>query len=312
MKVVQYDRFGGIEVLGLSEMNVPAITADQILVKVKAVSINPMDWKIRKGEMKLMSGRKFPKRVGADFAGWIESIGSNVHQFQQGDEVFGVVNLMKEGALGEYVAVSATSVWKKPASLNFLQAASIPVVGCGAHMAMLDIAGAAPGKSILINGATGGMGMFALQLAKLQGAQVTAVSSGEGLQFAARWGADEVIDYTKSNVLAMGKRYDVIFDLAGKMGFTAAKNSLTRKSVFINPVPKPIQIITTPIVNLFSSQKNKVLLSGPNDRAIGDLLKAIGNGLEIVVSKSFSMDQVKEAYAFAEKGGYIGKLAFAL
>jgi NADPH:quinone reductase-like Zn-dependent oxidoreductase len=120
MKAIAYQQFGSIEVLQTVEEPKPEIQSTQVLVKVKAVSINPLDWKLRKGEMKLMSGSKFPKRPGADFSGTIEAVGGSVTNFKKGDDIFGVVkNSIKDGALAEYIAVPATSIWKKPAPLNF-------------------------------------------------------------------------------------------------------------------------------------------------------------------------------------------------
>ena len=188
MKIISYQKFGGIDVLQMAEVPKPSVSSKQVSVKVKAVSINPLDWKIRKGEMKLMTGSKFPKRIGIDFAGVIDAIGEEVKTFKAGDEVFGVVNSMKEGALGEFVLVPATSVWRKPAKINFAQAASIPVVGAVAYQAIEGIGHVSAGSEVLINGATGGMGMFALQLAKPNGAEVTAVTHSAGVPFARKWG----------------------------------------------------------------------------------------------------------------------------
>src|SRR5687767_14942257 len=137
MKTIAYKEFGGTAVLQTIDEPKPAVRAEQVLVKVKAVSVNPLDWKIRKGEMKLMSGSKFPKHTGTDFAGVVEEVGPSVTRFKKGDEVFGIVkNNMTEGALGEYVMVPSTFVWKKPANINFVQAASIPTVGFAAAMAL--------------------------------------------------------------------------------------------------------------------------------------------------------------------------------
>ena len=309
MKEVIYNKFGNIDVLEMHETEMFNLNTGEVAVQVKAVSINPLDWKIRKGEMKLMTGSKFPKRTGIDFAGVVTQTGNDTGNFKVGDEVFGAINAMKKGALGDIVAAPVKTLWKKPANISFSQAASIPIVGCGAHLAMIDIAKAGPGKEILLNGATGGMGMFALQLAKQKGAMVTAVTGSDAVSYAEVWGADNVIDYTKQNVLLLGKKYDAIFDLSGRMPFDKAKAILKPKAVFINPVPVPIQIITTAITNLFTSQKNKVLLSNTNDRAIQDILMAIDKGLEIVVSKTFMLDDFYNAYQYAEKGGYLGKLA---
>ena len=185
MKAIAYQEFGTADVLQTVEQPKPVIKADQVLVKVKAFSINPMDWKIRKGEMTLMSGSKFPKQTGTDFAGIVEEIGSSVSGLRKGDEVFGVVkNMMKEGVSAEYVAVSSSLIWKKPSTISFAQAASIPVVGTAAVTALEKMGNINAQTRILVNGATGGFGMFLLQLLKQNGAHVTAVTSSKGIEFA--------------------------------------------------------------------------------------------------------------------------------
>ena len=241
MKAIVYKKFGAEDVLQTVEQPRPIIKSDQVLVRVKAFSINPMDWKIRKGEMKLMSGSKFPKFTGVDFAGIIEDIGSSVSGFKTGDEVFGVVkNMMKEGVSAEYVALPSSLVWKKPSNLSFPQAASIPVVGTAAVTALEKMGNINAQTNILVNGATGGFGMFLLQLLKQKGANVTAVTSSKGTEFAKKWGANSVIDYTKQNVLSLKATYDIVVDLSGKMGYKNALQVMKPKALFLNPVPKPI------------------------------------------------------------------------
>src|SRR5688572_29790246 len=198
MKTIAYKEFGGTAVLQTVDEPKPAMQADQVLVKVKAVSINPLDWKIRKGEMKLMSGSKFPKHTGTDFAGIIEEVGASVTNLKKGDEVFGIVkHNMKEGALAEYAAAPSTLVWKKPAEINFVQAASIPTVGVAAAMAVEKMGNINSHSRILVNGAAGGFGMFLLQLLKSKGANITAVTGANAVTAAKRWGANAVVDYKK-------------------------------------------------------------------------------------------------------------------
>jgi NADPH:quinone reductase-like Zn-dependent oxidoreductase len=313
MKTIAYKEFGSIAVLQTLEEPKPSIQADYVLVKVKAVSINPLDWKIRKGEMKLMSGSKFPKHTGTDFAGILEGVGASVSKFKKGDEVFGLVkNNMKEGALGEYVAVPSTLIWKKPAVLSFAQAASIPTVGFAAAMALQKMGRITSHSRILINGAAGGFGMFLLQLLKSKGANTTAVTGTNAISSAKEWGANSVVDYKRENVLSQSNTYDVVVDLSGKMGYKNARQIMKSKAVFINPIPNPIDILTNPIKNLFRGKKHIVLLSAPSVEFADLLFHAIDNGLNIEVSKVFPFDQSKDAYEYAEKGGYIGKVAIEL
>lgn len=313
MKAIVYQKFGTADVLQTVEQRKPIIESNQVLVKVKAFSINPMDWKIRKGEMTLMSGLKFPRKTGADFAGIVEEIGASVSGFRKGDEVFGVVkNMMKEGVSAEYVAVPSSLIWKKPSNISFSQAASIPVVGTAAVIALQKMGNVNSQTNILVNGATGGFGMFLLQLLKQRGASVTAVTSSKGTAFAEKWGADSVIDYTKENVLSQKTTYDIVIDLSGKMGYKNARQIMKPKAMFLNPTPKPIEIPISLFKNLFTTQKHIVILTSPSTKYTGVLLNAIENGLQIEVSKVFPFAQYKEAYQFAEQGGYIGKVAIEI
>jgi NADPH:quinone reductase-like Zn-dependent oxidoreductase len=309
MKAIVYKKFGTADVLQALEQPKPNIKADQVLVKVKAFSINPMDWKIRKGEMTLMSGSKFPKHTGTDFAGIVEETGSAVTGLKKGDEFFGVVkNMMKEGVSAEYVAVPASLVWKKPANISFAQAASIPVVGTAAVTALEKMGNISSQTSILVNGATGGFGMFLLQLLKQRGANITAVTSSQGAAYAKKWGANSVKDYKKENVLSQKVNYDIVVDLSGKMGYNIAKQMMKPKALFLNPTPKPIDIPLSLLGNLFRGKKHVVILSSPAAKYTNVLLSAMKDGLEIEVNKVFPFAQYKEAYEYAERGGYIGKV----
>jgi NADPH:quinone reductase-like Zn-dependent oxidoreductase len=310
MKAIAYKMFGNTDVLQTVEVSKPVIQSNEVLVRVKAVSINPMDWKIRKGEMKLMSGSKFPKHTGVDFAGIIEDTGISVTNLKKGDEVFGVVkNTMKDGALAEYVAIPSTSVWKKPAAINFVQSASIPIVGAAAVTALEKMGGVNANTQILVNGATGGFGMFLLQLLRQKGANVTAVANTKAVDFAKKWGADSVVDYTVEDVLAGQKTYDIVIDLSGKMGYKNAKQIMKAKSLFLNPTPRPIEIPASLFKNLFTGKKHIALLSHPSSKNIDTLLNAINNGLQIEISKVFPFSEAVEAYRYAERGGVIGKVA---
>lgn len=309
MKAIAYSKFGNTEVLQSVVQPKPTIKSNEVLVKVKAFSINPMDWKIRKGEMKLMSGSKFPKNTGADFSGIIADAGSAVSGLKIGDEVFGAVkNMMKEGASSEYIAVPSSLVWKKPANINFNQAASITVVGTAALTAIEKMGKINSQTTILVNGASGGFGMFLLQLLKPYGAKVTAVTGSRGMKYAEKWGADKVIDYTKENVLLQNTAYDIVIDLSGKMGYKNAKSIMKPKSVFLNPTPQPIEIPGSLFKNLFTGKKHIVVLSSPSTTYADALLNAVNKGLDIEINKIFSFEQYQEAYQYAEKGGYVGKV----
>ncbi|WP_131474372.1 NAD(P)-dependent alcohol dehydrogenase [Epilithonimonas lactis] len=307
MNAIAYQKFGNTTVLQSAEQSKPTIKSNQVLVKVKAFSINPMDWKIRKGEMKLMSGSSFPKKTGADFSGIIEDAGTS--GFKKGDQVFGVVkNMMKDGASSEYIAVPASLVWKKPSQISFPQAASIPVVGTAALTALEKMGNIDADTEILINGATGGFGMFLLQLLRQKGPKVTAVTSTKGTEFAKKWGARKVIDYSKENVFSQNILYDIVIDLSGKMGYTAARKIMKPQSKFMNPTPRPIEIPTSIFKNLFTGKKHIIVLAGPSTKYSEKLVSEVNQGLQIEINKIFQFEQTQEAYQYAEKGGFIGKV----
>ncbi len=216
---------------------------------------------------------------------------------------------MKEGVSAEYVAVPSSLVWKKPADISFAQAASIPVVGTAAVTALEKMGRINAQTSILVNGATGGFGMFLLQLLKQRGAQVTAVTGSGGVAAAKKWGANSVIDYTKEDVLSQATTYDIVVDLSGKMGYEKARRIMKPKAMFLNPTPRPIEIPLSFLKNLFTTQKHIVVLSSPSTKYTDILLGAVKDGLDIEVNRVFSLAQYKQAYEYAEQGGYIGKVA---
>jgi NADPH:quinone reductase-like Zn-dependent oxidoreductase len=306
MKKVIYNRYGNAEVLQLIETPVPAIPENGILVKIKAVSINPLDWKIFKGEEKLMTGSKFPKGIGIDFSGIIETTGSN-SSFKKGDEVFGLLGAFEGDALAEYLVVTESDIAIKPANISFEQAAASPVVGASALQILNTLASVKNGTRLLINGATGGIGMFLTQLAKKRGAVVTAVTSSKGVVLAKKWGADEVIDYKAQNILATDKRFDVVADLSGKLSFNNAKRLLNAGGTFITTIPGLKTLAGSFLNNLFSATKYKVLILKPTNNSLKLLAGFIEDGLDIVVEKVYPITAVKAAYEEVAKGGIIGK-----
>ena len=312
MKKVIYNKFGGVDLLEMVDAELPAVTATSVLVKVKAVSINPIDWKIREGEMKLMSGSKFPKEVGIDFSGVVEQVGDSVKGFKPGDEVFGSVDQFKRGVLAEYVAVAETDIATKPKDISFETAAAIPVVGFAALQMFDKLFTTHKGTEILINGASGGVGMLATQIAQLKGAAVTTVVGEKGISLAKKWGSDFVLDYRKTDILTAGKQYDVVIDLSGKIPYRKAKAIMKPSATYVNTVPGPIQIIGSFFTNLFTKRKYRVLLSKASQKDLATLAGYVSNGMEVVIGKTYKMEAFKEAYTEMPKGGMLGKAVFTV
>ncbi|MDP9075892.1 MAG: NAD(P)-dependent alcohol dehydrogenase [Bacteroidota bacterium] len=310
MKKIIYDQYGSVDVLHAVEVNKPIPDTQQILVKVKAVSINPIDWKILMGEVKLMSGKKFPKSVGCDFSGTIESTGTGIQKFKAGDDVFGVTNPFKEGALGEYILVNENEIAKKPADLSFEQAAAIPTVGQSALQMLTKNLNNIKGKEILINGASAGVGMFAIQIAKSHGAIVTAVSSAKGHHLLKKWGSDYVIDYNKEKVTDLKKKFDMIIELSAKLSFTQAKKLMKPESTYFTVTPSLWNFVHSFSNNMVSGKKYEILLMKSDTESLNRLANYTLKGFDIHISKTYPMSDYKEAYKTIIKEGALGKVVF--
>lgn len=307
-----YSKFGGPEVLQIAEVPIPAVQETSLLIKVKAVSINPLDWKIRNGEMKLMSGSKFPRGIGIDFSGIVEETGTAATKYTKGDEVFGIMDVFKGEALSEYITVKEKDITVKPQSISFEQAATMAVVGSAALQIFKTLVDLKKGTEVLINGASGGIGMFATQIAKMGGAIVTTVVGDSGIQAGKDWGADFVINYRNEDVLKGNKQYDVVIDLSGKMPFSKAKQIMKHSSAYIHTAPGPKEIISSFFINLISGKKYKLLMLKPSPEYLAELADYAESGIAIVVSKVYPFNSFKKAYAEVPNGKFIGKAAITM
>jgi NADPH:quinone reductase-like Zn-dependent oxidoreductase len=312
MKKITFGKFGPADVLQMAEVEIPALNATAILIKVKAVSINPLDWKIFRGEMKIMSGSKFPMGLGIDFSGVVEKTGAEIIHYKKGDEVFGLLDVFKGGALAEYILVNESQVTLKPSKVSFEQAAALPVAGASALQIINNLAPVKSDTEILINGATGGIGMFAIQLAKRKGANITAVTNEKGIDLAKEWGATQVLDYRKQNVLTLANRFDVFIDLSGKLPFYKAKSLLTSKGTYVSTLPGPREIIGSFLNNLFFRKKYKILFLKPTSDHLHELAKLAGDGMSIVIDKTYPMEAFSKAYDQTSRGGVLGKVVFRI
>ncbi|GAB2979183.1 NAD(P)-dependent alcohol dehydrogenase [Saccharothrix stipae] len=235
MKAIVQDRYGPSELLRLEEVDKPTPADNEVLVRVHAASVNAADWHIMRGDPRLARlampvafGWSGPKRRirGRDFAGRVEAVGRGVTRFRAGDEVFGDLGYA-DGAFAEYACPPEDLVERKPAGLTFEQAAAIPAAGNTALIGVRDLARARPGQRMLVNGASGGVGTFAVQLAKSFGAEVTAVCSTRNADLLRSIGADHVVDYTKEDFAGQGQRYDVVFDLVANRSLADLRRVLT-------------------------------------------------------------------------------------
>ncbi|PYL47311.1 MAG: alcohol dehydrogenase [Verrucomicrobia bacterium] len=326
VKAVVYCDYG-ITNLKLEEIEKPNPTDDQVLVRVHAASLNPLDGHFVRGMLlaRLMGGglRK-PKdtRLGVDYAGTVEAVGKNVTNFKPGDEIFGG----RTGSLAQYVCARADrAIALKPANMTFEQAGSVAVAGITALQGLRDKGHVQAGQKVLINGASGGVGTFAVQIAKSLGAEVTGVCSTRNLDLVRSIGADHVIDYTKEDFTKSGQRYDVIFDNVQNHTFSERRRVLTPNGICVlaglggagwheDTWTHLVRSFTTPLMSKFTSQKFSFYISqlNHNDLAwLGDRMQS-GKVTPVIDRNYKSLNDVRDALAYLEQGHAHGKVVISV
>jgi NADPH:quinone reductase-like Zn-dependent oxidoreductase len=313
MKAAMYQRFGSVEELHLGELPAPVPARDQVLITVRAASINVIDSRVRSGLMGPLVNKKFPKVPGADFSGVVTGVAPDVTSVSIGDEVYGATDPFKGGALAEHVVVPAGQIAAKPRGLSFEQAAAIPVAGLAALYSVRELGGLKPGDSLLVHGASGGVGLFAIQLAKELGAKVTAVAGPAGLGAVRAAGADVVIDYKTPGGAGFQQPFDVIINASGKMPFSVGNRYLNPGGRLIEPSPTIPIYIGSKLANLFRSKKHLMLQTFPRSKDLAYLSSLVESGrLTVTVAKVYPLDLVKQAFGDQEKGGILGKIVITV
>jgi NADPH:quinone reductase-like Zn-dependent oxidoreductase len=320
VKAITYCDYGLADTLKLEDIEKPVADAGQILVKVRAAAANPLDWHYMRGTpyvMRFGTGLRRPseRRLGVDYAGVVEAVGAGVSAFKPGDEVFGA----RTGAFGEYVAAKADgSVVRKPANLSFEQAAAVPVAAITALQG-LRAGGVGPGTRVLINGASGGVGTFAVQIAKAQGAVVTGVCSGRNAELVRSLGASAVIDYTRADYTTAGIQYDVILDNVGNHGLLANRRALAPDGTYvliggggpedgqwIGPMVNPIKAL---LLKPFVRQDMQVLFASLSREDLAELARMMEAGqVTPVIDRRYSLAEVPDAIRYLESGRARGKV----
>src|SRR5438477_334996 len=325
MKAIVYCDYG-LANLKLQDIEKPAPTDDQLLIRVRAVSVNPYDWHFVEGTPYVMRamgvGLRKPKdtQLGVDFAGTVEAVGKNVTQFKPGDEVFGG----RGGAFAQYVCPRATrAVALKPASTSFEEAASVNIAGITALQAVRDKGKVQPGQKVLINGASGGVGTFAVQIAKSLGADVTGVCSTRNVDLVKSLGADHVIDYTKEDFTKSAERYDVMLDNVGNHSLSECKGVLTPAGKyvliggggagdqgFLGGLGKALWAM---VFSKFVNQQMGMMMADTNQKdltVLADMMQA--GKLKPVIDRTYKLDQVPDAIRYLEEGHARGKVIIAV
>jgi NADPH:quinone reductase-like Zn-dependent oxidoreductase len=325
MKAIVYCDYG-LPNLKLEEVEKPVPNDDQILVKVRAASVNPYDWHFVEGTPKIMRamgvGLRKPKdtRLGVDFAGTVEAVGKNVTQFKPGDDVFGG----KGGAFAEYVCRRAEGpVALKPTNITFEQAACVNIAGITALQGLRDKGKVQPGQKVLINGASGGVGTFAVQIAKSFGADVTGVCSTKNVDLVRSLGADHVIDYTKEDFTKGEQRYDLILDNVTNHSLLECRRALTPKGIYvmiggggpneqglIGPLVNPIKAM---LLSPFVSQKMGMMMADANQKdltVLGDMMQS--GKIKPVIDRTYKLSEVPDAIRYLEAGHARGKVVITV
>ncbi|OGG56104.1 MAG: alcohol dehydrogenase [Candidatus Handelsmanbacteria bacterium RIFCSPLOWO2_12_FULL_64_10] len=325
MKAITYQSYGSPDVLKCEEIEKPTAGDNQVLIKVRAASVNPLDWHYIRGTpyvMRMQSGLRGPKvaRLGVDFAGTVEAVGRDVKRFQSGDEVFGG----RTGAFAEYVCVREDrGVALKPANLTFEQAASVPVAAITALQGLRDKGQIQPGQKVLINGAAGGVGTFAVQIARSFGAEVTGVCSTRNVDMVRSIGADRVIDYTQQDFTRTEQRYDVLLDNVGNRSLSECRRVLNPRGKYvliggggpddgrwIGPLTR---VLKTLVLSRFVTQDMVFFvakLSREDLTLLGDLMQA--GKVTPVIDRRYRLSGVPAAIRYLEEGHARGKVVITL
>jgi len=320
MKAIVYEKYGTPEVLHLKDVEKPTPKDDEVLVKVHAASVNYIDWQVLSGEsyfLRLTTGgllKPKHKILGDDIAGRVDAVGANVKQFQPGDEVFGISNF---DAFSEYACVPEKDFVRKPTTITFEEAAAIPYAGITALQGIRDHGQVQSGQKVLINGASGGVGSFAVQIAKSFGAEVTGVCSTSKLDFVRSIGADHVIDYTREDFVESGQRFDLILAIAGNRSIFEYRRALSPGGIYYCAGGSLAQFFQAtllgPLISMTGSQKLGSYIANPNPKDYGFLIELYEAGKVVpVIDKRYPLSEVPEALRYYGSGNAKGKIVISV
>lgn len=308
MKAVVYRKPGPPEVLEYADAPEPAVSAHALLVRVHAVGVNPVDWKMRRMRLR-PPWQRFPVIPGSDLAGEVVRVGPKVARFRPGDAVFGMLSPFAGGACAEYAALPEASAAQKPDNLTFVEAAAIPIAGLAALQALRDVGRLEPGQRVLVNGASGGVGTFAVQIAKALGTEVTGVTSAANAEFVLGLGADRVLDYRSQDFTTLGDRYDVIFDAVATRSFRACAAALAPRGTYVSTLPAPSTIAQMVVGPVLGGKRAGVLFLRGRGADLDALRKMVEAGkLRPHIDRTFALRDTAQAHALSETGHARGKL----
>jgi NADPH:quinone reductase-like Zn-dependent oxidoreductase len=315
MKAAVYHKYGSPDVLQIEEVETPSPKDNEVLVRVRAASVNAGDWHMLRGRpllLRLWWGLLRPNNpiLGADMAGRVEAVGRNVTQFQPGDDVFGDVSGRGRGGFAEYTCAGEDDLAPKPANVSFEQAATVPLAGVVALQGLRDEGEVQPGQKVLINGASGGVGTFAVQIAKYYGAEVTGVCSAGKMDMVRSIGADHVIDYTQEDFATGGRRYDLVLDMALHRSISDGLRALRPEGIYVVGGGSVVRMMQAPGSR---SKQVRNLTHRPNPEDLIFLKELLEAGkVTPVIDRCYPLAEVAEALRYYGGGHVRGKVVIAM
>lgn len=308
MRVVEYDRYGGPEVLRLRTRSIPEPARGQVLVRVAAAALNPKDVLIRAGKFKLLSGFRFPRRIGFDWSGEVVALGPGVETLRVGMRLFGMMNGFEGGTLAEYVVANVRDCAEVPEALGLVEASAVPLASLTSLQAYRDVAHLAPGQRVLVNGGSGGVGTFAIQLARALGATVDATTSERNRELVQSLGAERVYDYRTLDLSALPTRYDVVFDVFGNLPLSRVRPLLTARGIHVTTVIKA-RTLRDVLVTLPRRQRSRPVAVRASGSDLSQIAALIAQGkVRTVIDRVLPLDQVEAAQRHLETRHARGKI----
>jgi len=315
MKAAVYRRYGGIEEIETATLPRPRAGAREVVVRVRASSVNPIDWKIRRGDLRILSGKRFPRIPGADLSGEVAETGSEVTEFAVGDEVFAMVNPLEGGCFAEYRAVPAELLVRKPVRLTHSEAAAVPLAALTADrvISLTPEVGSRSRPVLLVNGASGGVGGFAVQLGVIKNTQVVGVCSARNAEYVQQLGATRVVAHDREPVPEIDTAYELVFDAVGNLRYRRIRRHLTTSGVFVSILPEPRQWLERVTALWHRQRAMRVVVVKPDRAALEGLAALLESGrLTVSIDREFSIEEAHEAHRYSETGRARGKIVVTI
>jgi NADPH:quinone reductase-like Zn-dependent oxidoreductase len=312
MKAALIEQYGGPEVFKITEIPKPVPGPGEVLIKVYAASVNPVDWKIRKGNLKMMLSKKFPKILGIEFSGLIEEMGENVTDFKKGQRVFAGRGY-EGGGYAEYAIAEAGRTVAIPDNISFEEASTMAVAGMTALQGLRNKGKIKPGMDVIVNGASGGVGTYAVQIAKVLGAKVTAVCSAKNFDLVKSLGADVLIDYKETDFTRLSKKYNIVFDAVGYRTFWQTRKVLKKRGIYVNISPSIPLYITSLITRLNPGKKSKGFMLHPDMNDLKEVMHMISDKMiRVIIDRVFPLEKLSEAHHYSETERAKGKIVISI